>query len=295
MMTVAQGVSARIKGSVMRRSLVVLCLLASMTQANAGDFDVPTLRGTSPFIPAAPKVTRWAGFYGGGQAGYALANMDLTGAFDSSNIFDSNNPTYAPLGRVSNWARSGRADHHAGSYGGFVGYNTQWSEAIVGVELNYNRSSLRGAANAHCTSTAGSPCPGTINLGNPARTYDVAIDATAAARITDYGTLRARGGWAVDNMLAYGFLGVAVARVEASRVATASFTPVVPADPAQPSHTERDGLTRYTWGYSLGGGVDYLLTSSFFLRAEYEFVQLNPVSNIRLNINTARAGVGLRF
>ena len=31
---------------------------------------MPTLRGSSPFIPAAPTYTRWAGFYVGGQIGY---------------------------------------------------------------------------------------------------------------------------------------------------------------------------------------------------------------------------------
>ena len=71
MMTVAREYLRESKGPSCAVVLVVLCLLAFMTQTHAQEFDVPTLRGSSPFIPAAPKYTRWAGFYVGGQIGTA--------------------------------------------------------------------------------------------------------------------------------------------------------------------------------------------------------------------------------
>jgi outer membrane immunogenic protein len=278
----------------MRRLLVALCLLGFASHASAQDFDMPTLRGSSPFIPATPKYTRWAGVYAGGQVGYSLAHMDLGRAFADVNIFTSMNPTYSALGPVSRWASFQEGDHHAASYGGFAGYNAQWADVILGAEVNYNHTSLRASSNAHCSSSI-AVCPQPIQLGSPAFSYSAAIDATATARITDYGTFRGRGGWVYGNMLAYGLFGVAVGRVEVTRTATASFTPVNPAAPGQLPHTETDQLTRYAWGYTLGGGVDFLLASNVFLRAEYEFVWLNPVANVDLSINTARVGVGYKF
>jgi outer membrane immunogenic protein len=137
----------------MRRWFVAFCLLGVAPHAAAQDFDTPTLRGSSPFIPAPPKYTPWSGFYVGGQVGYAFSNMDATNAFESVNIFDPNNPLTAPLGSVSTWTALGRKDVRAASYGGFVGYNTQWDDAIIGIELNtiIVRCSAVGAAAAVMT------------------------------------------------------------------------------------------------------------------------------------------------
>ena len=67
----------------MRRWFVVLCLAGFVSQATAGEFELPTLRGSSPFIPAAPKYMRWDGFYVGGQLGAGSANIDFVGATES--------------------------------------------------------------------------------------------------------------------------------------------------------------------------------------------------------------------
>ncbi len=299
MMTVAQGVSARIKGSVMRRCLVALCLLALcllafVTQTQAQDFDVPTLRGTSPFIPASPKYTRWAGFYGGGQIGLSNSNMDFRDAFDSANIFDPGNQLTAPLGLVSTWGAFGQKNVRSTSYGGFVGYNVQFSEAVVGLEVNYNRTNAFGSASdTRCYSDTNPSCFGEISLGG--NDYNVNVTALASVNITDYGTFRGRAGWAYGNFLAYAIAGVAVARAEVIRTATADATPTPTSLGTAFVHTETERRTRFTWGYSLGVGVDYLIMPNVFVRGEYEYIKLNPLANINLSINTARVGVGLKF
>src|SRR5262245_31905613 len=83
------------KEAVMRRLLVLVWLIGLGVQAAAGDFDIPTLRGTSTYapgytppgalpefgyVPAAPRYLRWSGFYAGGQAGYGVSNIDFTRA-----------------------------------------------------------------------------------------------------------------------------------------------------------------------------------------------------------------------
>jgi len=257
---------------------------------------MPTLRGSSPFIPAKPQYTRWAGFYAGGQLGHVSASMDLSNAFDAVSIFNPGAPLTAPLGRVSGWGGFGPIDKRSSSYGGFVGYNTQWADAVVGLEVNYNRSSVNGSSSDfRCYSSAGSPgCAGAITLGN-GFPYDANVTATASARITDYGTLRARGGWVIGTFMPYGIAGVAIARTDVRRTANAVFFAVNPGDPAVAPHTESDIQTRFTWGYSLGAGVDFLVMPNVFVRGEYEHSRFSPVSNIKLNISTARVGAGLKF
>ena len=41
-------------------------------------------------------------------------------------------------GLVSQWPILGTTDRRDVSYGGFIGYNTQWENVILGVEPNYN-------------------------------------------------------------------------------------------------------------------------------------------------------------
>lgn len=279
----------------MRRCLVALCLLASVTQSNAQDFDTPTLRGTSPFIPAAPKYTRWAGFYAGGQVGLGLASMDFRDAFDSANIFDPNYALTAPLGRVSSWARLGQQNVRATVYGGFVGYNAQFDDAVVGVEFSYNATSMFGSSNgSRCWADAVPGCFPSIVLGD-SNEYDVNATATTSARISGYGTLRGRAGWAYGSFLPFATAGISVARVEVSRSATADATPTPTSLGTAFVRTEADRQTRFTWGYSLGGGLDFLIMPNVFARVEYEYTALNSVSGIKLGINTGRIGAGIKF
>jgi len=294
MMTVAQdGFCANRRVFVMRWFVAVtLVLVGSVSQAEAQAFDTPTLRGSSPFIPAPAKYSRWDGLYGGGQVGWAFANMDFRDAFGSVNIFNPGYPLTAPLGQV-NWAAAGQKNVHAVSYGAFLGYNTQFEDAVIGAEVNYNHTSLSGRWDStRCYSATDPNCLGAITLGD-SNQYNVNVTATASARITDYGTLRARGGWAAGAFMPYAMAGVALARVEVAQTATASATPVTTGTAFV--HTERELRTRVSWGYSLGGGVDYMVTRDLFVRGEYEYIQLNPVAGVKLNINTARFGAGLRF
>jgi len=219
--------------------------------------------------------------------------MDFRNAFDGLNIFDSSAAITPPLGQVSTWAAFDRRDIRGTSYGGFAGYNTQWDDAIIGVEVNYSHVSVSGSSSDFRCYSAAPNCVGPVAING--LTYNADVTAIASARITDYGTFRLRGGWAAGNFLPYAIAGLAVARTDVTRTATATFVPVNPANPAVPPRTESDALTRFTWGYSLGLGVDFLVTRNIFVRGEYEYIWLNPVAGIELNINTARVGAGFRF
>lgn len=283
----------------MRRLVVAAALIGFATSALAADYetDFPTLRGSTPYIPAPPRHMSWEGFYGGGQVGYASSFMDFSKVGNSITAFDPNNTFTAPFGQVS-WASLGTDNARAPTYGGFIGYNWQWDELILGFEANYNHSNLFGSASAtRCYNTPSVfGCLPAITLGD-GNDYNATVTATAAMRITDYGTARLRAGWVVDSWLPYAMIGVALGRVEISRYATATGTPVNPPGTGTP-FTRTEGTfdsPMFAWGYSAGLGVDFLLFPNVFVRAEYEYVKFFLVSDFRSQIHNGRLGLGLKF
>jgi outer membrane immunogenic protein len=154
----------------MRRVLMSLVAFAFAQSALAADYGEPVLRG-SVYEPVAPNYLRWEGMYFGAQAGWTFNHTELNRGPLSTSLND---------------------DMRASSYGGFFGYNMQWENAVLGVELNYNHTSL-----PFSTTGAG-----------------VGIDGTQAVRITDMGTLRGRAGWVFGTVMAYGLGGLAIARAD---------------------------------------------------------------------------------
>src|SRR5258705_1275274 len=114
----------------MRRWFVAFCMLGLVTQANAQDFETPTLRGSSPFIPAAPKQPRWEGVYVGGQAGYSSAQMNFAGATEPLIAFMLRETVLENIQRPSEWSVLGKAHPSGGTFGGFVGYNMQFNDVV---------------------------------------------------------------------------------------------------------------------------------------------------------------------
>ena len=282
--------SLRGKATVMRRCFLSLCLFGLSSHAVAADLDWP-LRGPARTLPDAPH---WGGLYVGGQFGYGAGQMDFGNAFNSLDVFSSANTFTAPLGRVSSWATFGTNYPGAINYGGFFGYNSTWEDAVLGVEINYNHFGLSGSAtSSRCYSNTNAQCTSAAIVLGDGNSYDVTVNATAAARVTDYATFRGRGGWAYGSIMPYAVIGLAVGRVETTRFASASGTPTGAG--AAFTTTEGDNNTRYAWGISGGAGVDFMLMSGLFARAEYEFVQLNSVLGKSIEFNTIRVGVGAKF
>jgi opacity protein-like surface antigen len=270
------------------------------TGAWAADYepsDFPTLRGSTPYVPAPTRHVNWGGFYGGGQVGYGASFMDFSKAGRSIPAFDPNASFTAPFGSVSSWADLGNDTAKAPTYGAFVGYNWQFDDLILGFEANYNHTNLFGTASAtRCYDAVLTTCSAAIALGD-GNTYNATVTATASMRITDYGTARLRAGWVADDVLPYAMIGLAVGRAEISRYATATGTPVNPPGTGTP-FTRTEGTfnsSMLAWGYSAGLGADWLIYRDVFVRAEYEFVKFFLVSDYRSQIHNGRLGLGVKF
>jgi outer membrane immunogenic protein len=278
----------------MRRLLVVVGLVASISGASAQEFELPTLRGTSSFVPDAPGplyVPRWSGFYVGGQVGWGIASMNFATATQDLVAHELRNLALEDQQHPSQWQVLGKADTGTGSIGGFLGYNIGWECLILGVELNYS----------HTNFTADAPLsPLTRVTSANGLVYLVNLTGSASMHITDYGTLRARAGYVTGNFMPYAFAGAAWGRADLSRSATASGTETVPnSNPliVTPfSFTESETKNgAFLFGWTLGGGLEVMLMPKVFLRAEYEYIAFQQIWGIKSQIQTARAGVGYKF
>jgi opacity protein-like surface antigen len=282
----------------MRRWLVALCLVGFASHANAGDFDTPTLRGSSPFVPGPPQYTRWNGFYFGGMIGSANASFDFGNATESLVATVLRNTWIEEEFHASRWPQLRNGGDRGATQGGFIGYNTQWQDVVVGIEATYTRLSV-GATSSDSIGRI-------LTHGD----FDYAVQVTSAAAysLTDYGSLRVRAGWAISQFLPYLTGGLAVGRGSYFRSATVSYpvptynqAPPTPPDqppPNPPSYgpvTESHARTDATiWGYALGGGVDIAVMPNVFVRAEYEYVGL-PIAGMQLNLHNFRVGGGFKF
>jgi len=259
-----------------------LLLASTASPALAADIDNSWLRGSSSF-PADPPVYRhWNGAYGGGQVGLDFHSIKFN---DNGNTMIANLVAADPI-LVAAGAPSlndlARRNANGLSYGGFIGYNYQIDDTVLGLELNLNGSGVNvrtsGAKTATGACPASPPSPA-IPGGN---TCQITVNASNAVTgtIADYGTFRVRGGWAYESFLPYVVVGIAVGRINSVQTVNVNYSEDITAGPnvgqnfARASYTDTSvNRGKAAVGFSGGFGVDYLLYQNVFLRGELEYLQ----------------------
>jgi opacity protein-like surface antigen len=260
-----------------------LAVLGLASPACAQDY--PFLRSSETVGPAT--FTRWSGFYFGGQVGYGNGNADFSNATQSVVASALRETTLEADFSVSTQLL-GTANNSAPSFGGFVGYNSQWQDLIIGIEANLNRA----AFSLNAPSTPIGPLTAADNLGV---THTVTISGSGSVTNLDFATLRARAGYVVGNFLPYGFAGVALGLANVSVAANINdCTVTAPISCASFSNSFSRNMD-VLYGLAVGAGVDVLVTPNIFLRAEFEWDQFNPPPGILMTVATARVGAGFKF
>jgi outer membrane immunogenic protein len=279
----------------MRRFLLAVAMCGVAAGAQAADLpDLPILRGGFTDGLSSSRVN-WSGVYVGGQVTRGVADMDFTNSGQDLLAKLLNNVDLEQQFNISKWPLLGK-DHASGTgYGGFVGYNFQWSEALIGLELNYTHGQLFGSSS-----------------GSQGRSFFFPTDylsqafasSSSSMRITDYGSLRVRGGYSIGSFLPYGFVGVAMGQADVNRRADVSISshyigPVSPTQPAKPDIGPNfDSLTdnknaHFVTGFAAGLGMDWMVYEGLFLRAEWEYLRFT--STVDTTVNSARIGLGYKF
>jgi outer membrane immunogenic protein len=275
----------------MRR--VIYALLAFAFAPSAFADDLSWLTGAQPAAPM--NVNGWAGVYIGGQISYSSAGGNFSNTTQVPLAYALRELTLENEQQPSSWPVLGQANHGATGFGGFAGYNTQFEKLILGVEVNYDQANL--SLNA-----PNSPISRRVTAGGTP--YDVTVTGSGSVTDLNFGTLRARGGWALGNFLPYAFAGVAVGHANVNIVATTFGVqnpplgcPAGTNPPCVPfSFTGTAGKNgEWMVGFTFGGGLDVALTRNVFLRAEYEYVQFAPIANLVVDVNTVRGGLGIKF
>jgi len=273
----------------MRRLLMVTVMCGVVSGAQAEMPDLPFLRGS--FTEGlSTRTVNWQGGYIGGHAAYGTSNMNFANSTRNITARLLDGTEMEGIQRVSEWPIMGKVSAHGEGVGGFVGYNSQWTDVVVGLELNYTHGKFGGSQTGSMSRFFSLPSGYTVGA-----TYE----GTARMSISDMGTLRARAGYAYGSFLPYMFAGIALGQADIVRTARVFGTQVNP-NVAPPFNnvpfdvSASDGqYSHLIYGYSFGLGTEIMLISNLFLRAEWEFVRF--ASSVDTSINTVRAGLGYKF
>jgi opacity protein-like surface antigen len=281
--------------------LLAVLGLCGVNTARAADLDYDYLRGADyDPIPAPVRVIDWSGVYVGGHGGYTSAALGFKNALSPMVYERSHNSTaetdFGASGRLSPPSRRvGSA-----SFGGYAGYNVQYDSFVFGIEGDYTNFGRLGSS---------SDSVGRIKTNSLGQQETLHLNGTSATRITDYGTLRARLGYAIDSLMPYVTGGVAIgrARVADSLSYTDSAFDVSAYNAAQAGATstyvsgfnaayhDQRSRTKVVAGVALGAGIEYAITPNILLRAEYQYVLFDSFDGHKVNLNTVRAGAAIKF
>ncbi len=235
----------------MRKILAAAALLA-IQSAGAIAADLPTQTAYQSPVVVAP-IYNWTGLYVGVNGGYGTGQQDPLGLFSDD---------FARF----NYTMSG------GMFGGTIGGQIQSGHVVMGLEGDIDWASMKGAGTGSI-----------VKFG--------VIDGTAtiASKVTGIDTLRARVGYAQDNWLFYGSVGVAITSGSAAFGQTVGFVCNSPTNPVVAC------VSKSEWhpGLSAGAGFEYGITPNLSAKVEYLWVGAGAANTLFENM--VRAGLNFRF
>ena len=243
----------------------------------------PPITAKSPLLftkaPPPPPPPGWTGFYVGGDAGAAWL---------------SESATWNPLPDPATFGvfPSSASDRGVAFLGGaHAGYNYQaMPDWVVGLEGDWTWTKAGGTSTQPWV-----PEPGVgVAPGS---------DAIMSANLDWLASARGRIGYLVTpDIMAYATGGAAWAKINYSAVST---------DPGI-AYTATSNSSSTQTGYAVGGGVEWMMTDNWTVRAEYLYYQFNKGPNVvaqapgfaaapsnfvwgNANISVARAGISYKF
>lgn len=277
--------------ALLRHAAAAALVFVSIGSARAADLpeDDDWLRGSFSDTPA---FVRWDGLQFGATIGLSSLNANFGNSASQQIAYLLRNTTIENEGNVSGWTTLPSVSTNSRQYGGFIGYNWQWSELVLGVDLAYNYLSSMEASASDSMSRQFVTSDGYENL--------VSVATRASVKLVDYATLRGRAGYAIGQFLPYAMLGIAVGRFNYSSTTRVVGSGSDITGSGKSPYSFDDSATdaknnAFAIGFLGGVGVDVALLPNVFLRGEYEFVSFSSVNSIRTSLSTGRLGLGVRF
>src|SRR4051812_39934239 len=208
-------------------------------------------------------VYNWTGFYVGLNAGGAWSESNAT----TSTVFAPPFGYFA-ASSVTSIGTVGNQNLNQSSFTGGLtaGYNWQVSNAVVGLEGDFNYFGFKRSVSSGAVYPCCAPTSYTINT---------------SASADWLATVRGRVGFlATPALLLYGTGGLAVANVRASYAFTDTFA----------AATESASISSTRYGWTAGAGGEYALLNGWSIKAEYLYVDLGRASTTSTNLNTVGLG-----
>ncbi|MBN8981274.1 MAG: porin family protein [Rhizobiales bacterium] len=271
----------------MRRFVVAALMTVTAQAVQAADMpdltNLPILRGAVR-DGLNTSIKNWQGYYFGGQYGYSSTNFGTPGVLSALDSL-AGNTSIAAVSTLSGMQFNDKTT--ASAWGGFAGYNAQWTDVVLGVDVNYN---FAGQQVSYVVN------PAFRTLVSGPSTYNTTTSGAATMKITDYGSARFRAGWAIDCFLPYATVGVALGRADMARTINVSGTVDNGGGPVPYSATGVETKPgAFLYGYSYGGGLDLAMYKGLFMRAEVEVNRFTSAWGMEATVTSARVGAGYKF
>ena len=203
----------------------------------------PALAADLPVkAPPPPVPLSWTGFYVGGTVG---------ADWQSSTFND-------PLGQIA--PAPGSAHNNGTSFEGGLtaGYNWQFQSVVLGVEADWNWTGFNKTIPGYQETTPSD-------------------SATIQSKSDWFSTVRGRVGWATGNMLLYATGGVAFVNY-ADAAQYPFYSPNIYSCGASGGYWSCPSGT--ATGYTIGGGIEAMLTKNWSFKLEYLYLQVPTVTTI---------------
>jgi outer membrane immunogenic protein len=206
----------------------------------------------APVMPLAP-VLGWTGFYIGGNVGYGWSDQAVN--FSG----DPHLGTLIANGLVA----SSLASRPSGAIGGVqAGYNWQTGPVVLGIETDIDASGIAKSA----------------SLTVPGTTTRPDWFTSADQQLNFLGTVRGRLGFTITpSLLAYGTGGFAYGGANVSSTVTSS-THGSATTNCQNFCGNSFGSSPTLTGWAAGGGLEYMVTPNWSLKAEYLYFDLGTLT-----------------
>ena len=227
----------------MMRAAAAAMTVATAVAAQAAD--LPTRKEAPPPVFVPPPFT-WTGFYVGVNAGGVWSsggNVSTTAFFNGFPVLTTSFPNTNFGSSQSGFIGGGQA-----------GYNWQSGAFVLGVETDFDGTSL-----SRSRSVIG---PTFID---PIRRLNDFWTANGSVSLDWLGSTRARVGYAWDRLMVYGTGGVAYGGAS---------THLNVFDAVDGFAFSTGGGSSSRTGWTVGGGVEYAFTNNIVLGAEYLYYNL---------------------
>lgn len=203
--------------------------------------------------PVVAPAYSWTGWYGGVSGGYGWGDPYI--------IVDPSTVPLPPSGQaLATFSAASPFSFHTHPQGGFggllLGYNAQFQAFILGWEADFSFSGIRDTATGVFSNFA-------VFDTDTGSTNGV---VTLETKLKWFGTVRGRAGFVIGSVMPFITGGLAYGQLE--NVVTSSATQILNGANAG-GYNLSASFTDTQFGYTAGGGLDWLIANNWLFRVEY--------------------------